>query len=102
MPIETKLVRDEVVRLMEADDEKVDMYIADEKDFPVLLNMKLREECEEAISNPCLEEFADVVEVIYAMAKLQGFDMHQIETARHLKVIEKGSFEKRQVVTFRK
>lgn len=93
MPIKIKLVRDKVVSRMEAEGLKVEYYIADESQKPVLFNMKIREECEEVIADPSPEECGDVMQAAYEIAKLHGFDMYQIESTRLLQEAEGRSVE---------
>lgn len=61
----------------------------------VLLNNKVSEELNELRDTAFndINEFADVIETLYSMAKLQGISIEDIETARLKKLEEKGSFD---------
>lgn len=103
MPIEMKLVRDKIPELMKNDGQTFEMYIASDNEIGVMLDKKLREECEEAIREPgSTEELADILEVIYARAHLLGVSPGELEIMRYNKLHAKGGFDLRQVVKFDK
>ena len=58
--IYNKLVRDRIPEVIKADGCTCECKILSDDDFQSALLTKLREECDELINNPCLEEFADV------------------------------------------
>lgn len=55
---------------------------------------KLFEEANEIKENPCVEELADLEEVILAIAKELGISSNQLDDARKLKAKERGQFNK--------
>jgi len=96
-----KLVRDFVLDHMRHDGKEPDFHVADEQEFKLALDAKLREECEEAIAAPHDPgELADVLEVIYTRARLIGITPEALEVLRLKKRFNKGGFEQRYIVKF--
>jgi len=62
----------------------------------ILLREKINEELGELAETAFndVNEYADVIEVLYAMADLQGLSKDEIEIARLKKLDEKGGFKK--------
>ena len=56
---------------------------------------KLREEVSEYLDSGEVLELADVLEVVYALAELEGIAKGQLEHLRHEKEQERGAFRKR-------
>ena len=67
--------------------------MSDEK-FLVEMEKKLSEEVAEYQNDKNPEELADILEVIYRIAKLKGISKEQLEKIRLDKVEKRGSFEK--------
>ena len=67
--------------------------MSDEK-FLVEVEKKLSEEVAEYQNDKNPEELADILEVIYRIAKLKGISKEQLEKIRLDKVEKRGSFEK--------
>ncbi len=68
------------------------------------LKLKLKEEVEEVCKATTLqevkEEMADVLEVLYTLAKIQGLELDHIEKIRLQKRNERGGFSKRKFAEF--
>lgn len=68
------------------------------------LKLKLKEEVEEVCKATTLqevkEEMADVLEVLYTLAKTQGLELEQIEQVRLQKWNERGGFSKDKFAEF--
>lgn len=61
---------------------------------------KLVEEAQELLADPCLEERADVAEVLRAIDALQGYSEQEIKEARCKKAEERGGFEQRVLLEY--
>ena len=90
-----KLVRDKIIEIIEAKSEiptyetlKDDRYLSE-------LHKKLFEEANEFCENDDPEEFADLLEVLYAIAKFKNIDLNEVEKIRKQKAQQRGAFEKR-------
>ena len=66
--------------------------------LPWLLS-KLREECDELRETPCIEEAADVIEVLRAIADHLGLTWDEVERAREAKRAARGGFAGGVVMT---
>ena len=62
----------------------------------ILLRAKINEELQELAETAFndINEYADVIEVLYAMADFQGIYRDEIETARLEKLKKRGGFKK--------
>ncbi|MBO5394798.1 MAG: nucleoside triphosphate pyrophosphohydrolase [Clostridia bacterium] len=90
-----KLVRDRIPQIIEANGEKAEIEILDEERFLQELHKKLFEEANEFAEEDSPEELADLMEVIYAIARLRGIDLEEVEKIRQQKAQKRGAFDKR-------
>jgi predicted house-cleaning noncanonical NTP pyrophosphatase (MazG superfamily) len=60
--------------------------------------MKLMEESKEMAENPCMEELADILEVIEAIKDLYNFKDEDIERIKAEKKANRGGFNKRLIL----
>ena len=97
--IYNKLVRDNILDIIEANGEKPIYRILDEKEYWEYLLLKDTEELEEVrFSSSTLEkkeELADKLELIRAMAEYNGFTLEDIIEEADRKKERNGGFEKR-------
>ena len=93
--IYNKLVRDKIPEIIERDGKRCITEILSEEDYIAALDKKIGEELAEYLSEPCLEELADLTEVIYAVAIARGFTLEELEKVRKSKAEKRGGFEKR-------
>ncbi len=93
-----KLVRDRVPELIEAKGETVAWHVATVEEYDEKLRFKLLEESEEFASNPCVEELADVLEVVEALIAHYGYDKVKVLEIMRLKREERGGFEERIIL----
>ena len=93
--IYNKLVRDNIPEIIEASGKHCRFSILSESDCLVMLDEKLNEELAEYQQSKSLEELADLLEVIRAVAKARGSSMEEIESIRRDKARRRGGFEKR-------
>lgn len=97
--IKIKLVRDKIPEIIKNNNENPDFYIADKKEYWERLKDKLREEVEEVLEEDNIqEELADVLEVVYSIAKFQNIDFEEVEKSRLEKKEKRGGFEERIVL----
>ena len=59
------------------------------------LDQKLNEELAEYQADKSLEELADLLEVMYAVAEARGYSVQQLEKVRREKAEKRGGFSKR-------
>lgn len=99
MPIYNKLVRDKIPQVIAASGLGCRTRILSDDEYRKELNIKLREEIEEYFragnSQDALEELADLLELIRALASVHGADWEQIEALRAGKAEARGGFEER-------
>lgn len=86
----SKLVRDRIPELFGGPSRVLN---ADE--FRAALRAKLGEEVAEYLASGEVLELADVLEVVYALAMLDGVGNGELEDLRRHKAGERGSFEAR-------
>ena len=60
-----------------------------------MVDAKLDEELAEYHKNQNIEELADLMEVIYSVAKARGYTLEQLEIVRAKKASKRGTFEKK-------
>ena len=91
-----KLVRDNIPQIIRANGETpISHRIDDDTDYLNALLDKDAEESAELAADPSIEELADKLEVLYAIAKHLGYSPQDIEAARAKKAVERGSFDGR-------
>ena len=96
-----KLVRDKIPQIIRARGQEPVIYTADIEEYSIRLRDKLREEVEEYLdSDDDREELADILEVLYALARQSGTDEQQLEKLRAAKAEERGRFADR-IIWFR-
>lgn len=98
MKIYNKLVRDKIPEIIEKNGKKSHCHIADEKEYLETLKAKINEEVEEFYETPCIEEMADILEVLRALGDHYGFSEDEIEKARLEKNRKRGAFKKRIIL----
>lgn len=87
-----KLVRDRIPELIKAGGTEPRTRVAHGEEYPALLRVKLLEEVQEFFDSGDAGELADVLEVVYALAREQGLDPKQLEEQRAAKERERGGF----------
>lgn len=90
-----KLVRDRIPEIIEASGKSCITEILSDEDYLRMLDAKLDEELAEYHKDQTLEELADLLEVIYAIAVARGYSVEQLETVRVKKAAERGAFAKK-------
>lgn len=93
--IYNKLVRDKIPEIIESDGKKCVTEVLSHEQYIEALDRKLGEELAEYHSEPCVEELADLLEVVYAVAAARGYGVEKLEQVRAEKAERRGGFEKR-------
>lgn len=97
--IYNKLVRDNIPQIMEKNGEIAVTRILNDDEYRKELYKKLLEEANEVItaenSNDTLEEVADVLEILRAIAELENQNIDKIIEIANDKKKKRGGFEKR-------
>ena len=91
--IHNKAVRDNIPDIISSSGRKVDYKILSDSDFLIELEKKIIEEYEEYMESRSIEELADLLEVIYCIGELKGFDKDKMEEIRKEKENARGSFK---------
>jgi len=88
-----KLVRDRIPELFGYSKLK----IANDEEYERALNEKLKEEVNEFVESKNIEELADILEVVQAIAENNGSDFKEILEMKEKKAEVRGRFSKKQL-----
>ena len=94
-----KLVRDRIPEIIEASGKRCSCEILTEDMYLDMLDRKLEEELAEYQENKSMEELADLLEVIRAVARARGSSIEEVEAIRAQKEKARGGFAKRILLT---
>ena len=95
MPKYNKLVRDRIPEIIENVGKIAYTRILGDGEYLTELDRKLGEEFAEYQADKNIEELADMLEVIYAIAKARGVSVDELESIRRAKAEKNGAFEKK-------
>ena len=95
MPTHNKLIRDKIPEIIESSGRTPVIRTLDDTEYLTELDRKLNEECAEYQADKNLEELADMLEVIYAIAEARGYSVAELEQVRAEKAAKRGGFKKR-------
>ncbi len=93
-----KLVRDKIPEKIEKNGEIAITRILNKDEYKIELEKKLYEEYNEVLSSSGkdrIEELADMLEIIKALAKLEKSSLEEVIEVSNEKVLKRGAFEKR-------
>lgn len=96
-----KLVRDNIIDIIEKDGKECDYEILSDEDYIVRLKNKLKEEADElsvAANDEIIAEIADVLEVIEAIAIYYHLNVEDIMKYKEAKALKNGKFAKRMLL----
>jgi predicted house-cleaning noncanonical NTP pyrophosphatase (MazG superfamily) len=94
----SKLIRDKIPEIMEREGRTGATHIATTEEYYEKLKMKLKEEVAEFSKDEKMEELADILEVVYSIAKFKQLSIEELEKIRKEKVEKRGSFDKRIIL----
>ena len=89
-----KLVRDHIPEIIERTGGTCEYHVADLVEFREALFEKLREELDEFVETPNIEEAADMWEVLQSIFWAHDLDRHRVEREANKKMEERGGFVK--------
>lgn len=87
-----KLVRDKIPEIIEHSGKRCDISILNDSTYLTMLDEKLNEELAEYQESKSLEELADLLEVMMAVAKARGASFDEVEAIRKEKAAKRGGF----------
>jgi predicted house-cleaning noncanonical NTP pyrophosphatase (MazG superfamily) len=93
-----KLVRDKIPEIIESSGKKCTVEVMDNETYIAYLDRKLDEELKEYQADKSIEELADLLEVMYAVAVARGYSVEELEKIRKDKADKRGAFEKRLIL----
>ena len=95
MIIHNKLVRDRIPEIIEKSGKTAYCRILNNEEYIKELDSKLNEECAEYQVDKSIEELADMLEVMYAIAQARGYSVEELERVRAEKAEKRGGFKDR-------
>src|SRR3972149_9661365 len=93
-----KLVRDKIPEYIKSKGKVPITHIADETEYWQKLKEKLQEEVNEFLKDGNIEEIADILEVIDAIANYKKFSREDIGRIKEKKAEERGRFKKKIIL----
>ena len=94
MAVYNKAIRDKIPEIIQKDGFSCNVETMSDEEFLIEMEKKLSEEVAEYQNDKNPEELADILEVIYRIAKLKGISKEQLEKIKVDKVEKRGAFEK--------
>ncbi|MCT8140525.1 nucleoside triphosphate pyrophosphohydrolase [Anaerobacillus sp. CMMVII] len=99
MPTYNKLVRDRIPEIIEETGKKYTTSILNDEQYITELKKKSFEELEEYVNTKtdedALEELADVLEIVHALAVCHGSSIEEVEKIREKKAEKRGGFKEK-------
>ena len=90
-----KLVRDKIPEIIEKQGKQAVCSTLSDEEYLARLDQKLSEELEEYQEDKSMEELADLLEVMMAVAKARGSSFEEVDNIRKQKAVQRGGFEKK-------
>ena len=90
-----KLVRDKIPEIIEKSGNKCVISTLSDEEYAKMLDEKLLEEVAEYKADKNAEELADILEVVYAIAKNKGITEEDLNEIRAQKQHKRGGFDKK-------
>ncbi|OAS85342.1 nucleoside triphosphate pyrophosphohydrolase [Metabacillus litoralis] len=99
MPVYNKLVRGKIPEIIEKSGKKYTTKILSKEEYIKELQVKGFEELKEYVEakekESSLEELADVLEIIHALAEYHGSSVNEIEEIRKKRAVEREGFKEK-------
>lgn len=99
MPTYNKLVRDRIPEIIENTGKNFSTRVLDNKEYIKELKKKSFEELQEYVetnnNKDAIEELADVLEIIHALAEYHGASIEKVEEVRKQKAEKRGGFKEK-------
>ena len=95
MTVYNKLVRDKIPAMIRAQGETPHTRVLEQAEYTARLEAKLDEEVREYHRDRNLEELADILEVVYALAENLGHSRRELEAVYDRKHDTRGGFRDR-------
>ena len=89
-----KLIRDRIPSIIEEEGQTCKCHTADIQEFEERLYEKMEEEIQEFIEKPCIEEAADMYEVLKTICWLHKLSMTDVMNFAAEKANQRGGFQK--------
>ena len=93
--IHNKLVRDRIPEIIEQSGKTCAIRILPEHEYLAALDAKLQEELNEYQADKSMEELADLLEVMMAVAEARGHSFAEVDAIRREKAAKRGGFQER-------
>ena len=90
-----KLVRDRIPEIIEGSGKTCVTRILPQEEYLAALDAKLTEELAEYQADKSMEELADLLEVMMAVAEARGHSFADVEAIRRAKAEKRGGFRER-------
>lgn len=99
MPIHNKLVRDRIPEIIKRTGKQFSIRTLNNEEYIKELKNKSREELEEYLNakndKDAIEELADLLEIIHALAECHGEKFEELEKVRQNKAQKRGGFKEK-------
>ena len=99
MKVYDKLVRDRIPEIIEASGNKCEIEVVSDEVALEYLYKKLNEEVSELLEDKNLDEIADVIEVLFAIASKYGYSEKEVWDRRNEKKDARGGFNKNIILS---
>jgi predicted house-cleaning noncanonical NTP pyrophosphatase (MazG superfamily) len=93
-----KLVRDNIPEIIQSNWARALTHIASKQEFSEKLKDKLIEEVQEYLESGDIQELADILEVVYTLAKNQNITKEKLEEMRTKKESQRWWFSKKIIL----
>ena len=93
--IHNKLVRDRIPEIIEGSGKTCVTRLLPQAEYLAALDAKLTEELAEYQADKSMEELADLLEVMMAVAEARGHSFAEVEAIRRAKAEKRGGFRER-------
>ena len=99
MPIHNKLVRDKIPEIIASTGKKFSTRVLNEEEYITELKKKSFEELQEYVETTnqadAIEELADLLEIMHALADYHGSSIEEVEKVRQEKAVKRGGFKEK-------